>query len=122
LDDQPESRSRRVSRGRRPRLRLVSSLLLIVAILTIVQSRLIPFVALELNFKNIALVLAGLVGFVVFSLFINMVVGIVALVFIASLAGSTYSWKRNLQVSAGLIAVAAAFQKLLGLNLKLWFI
>jgi Tripartite tricarboxylate transporter TctB family len=101
---------------------LVSSLLLVVAILTIVQSRLIAAVPLELNLKNIALVLAGLVGFVVFSLIINMVVGIVALVFIASLAGSSYSWKRNLQVSAGLIAVAVAFQKLLGLNLKLWFI
>ena len=51
-----------------------------------------------------------------------MVVGIVVLVFVAALAGSSYSWKRNLQVSVGLILVAAAFQKLLGLNLKLWFL
>jgi len=49
-------------------------------------------------------------------------VGIVVLVFTASMAGTAYSWKRNLQISAALIAVAIAFEKLLGLNLHLWFI
>jgi hypothetical protein len=101
---------------------MVSSLLLVVAVLTIVQSRLIPAIPLHMNFRNIALVLLGLLGFVVFSKFVNMMLGIVVMVFVAALAGSSYSWKRNLQVSAGLIAVAIAFQKLLGLNLKLWFI
>ena len=42
------------------------------------------------------------------------------MVFVASIAGSSYSWKRNLQISAGLIAVAFAFQRLLGLNLPLY--
>ena len=98
---------------------LVSSLLLIVAILTIIQSRFIPHVPLTINFKNIALIMLGLTAFVVCSKFVNMLVGIVVMVFIAALAGSSYSWKRNLQVSAGLIVVAYAFEKLLGLNLHL---
>jgi hypothetical protein len=98
---------------------LVSSLLLVVAILTIVQSRFIPFVALDLNFKNIFLILLALFSFVVLSKLINTIFGIVAMVFIASLAGSAPSWKRSLQVSLGLIVVAVGFQKLLGLNLRL---
>jgi hypothetical protein len=101
---------------------LVSSLLLIVAILTIIQSRLIPAIPLSVNFKNIFLILLALVAFVMLSKFLNMMVGIIVMVFVASLAGTTYSWKRNLQVSAGLIVVAIAFEKLLGLNLRLWFI
>jgi hypothetical protein len=44
----------------------------------------------------------------------------VFMVFVASLAGTSYSWKRSLKISAGLIAVAFAFQKLLGLNLPLY--
>ena len=44
----------------------------------------------------------------------------IVMVFIATIAGSTYSVVRNLKVSAGLIAVALAFQKLLGLNLPLY--
>ena len=46
---------------------LVSSLLFVVAVLTIVQSRLIPAVPFAMNVKNIALILLSLVGFVVFS-------------------------------------------------------
>jgi hypothetical protein len=49
-----------------------------------------------------------------------MIVGIVFMVFVASLAATSRSWKRNLQISAGLIAVAFGFQKLLGLNLPLY--
>lgn len=98
---------------------LVSSLLLVFAILTIVQSRFLASVPLNVNVKNIALVLLGLGGFVVFSKLLNMTVGIVALVFITSLAGTSYSWQRSLQISVVLIAIAFAFQKFLGLNLRL---
>jgi len=42
------------------------------------------------------------------------------MVFIAGFAASSYSVVRNIQVAAGLIAVAFAFQKLLGLNLPLY--
>jgi hypothetical protein len=98
---------------------LVSSLLLVIAILMIVQSRFIPFAALDLNFKNIFLIMLALLSFVVLSKLVNTALGIIAMVFIASLAGSSPSWKRSLQVSLGLIIVAVGFQKLLGLNLRL---
>ena len=39
--------------------------------------------------------------------------------FIAGFAGSSYSVVRNLKICAGLLAIAFAFQKLLGLNLPL---
>ena len=53
--------------------------------------------------------------------YLNMILGIVFMVFCASFAGtSSYSVVRNLKISAGLIAVALAFQKLLGLNLPLY--
>jgi Tripartite tricarboxylate transporter TctB family len=98
---------------------IVSSLLFVVAICTIVQSRLAASAPLNINLKNIALIMLGLVGFVIASKLINMMAGIAIMVFTASLAGSSYSWQRNLQISAGLIVVAIAFQKLLGLNLRL---
>ena len=50
-----------------------------------------------------------------------MIAGIVFMVFFASLAGtSSYSVVRNLKIAAGLVAVAFAFQKLLGFNLPLY--
>ena len=99
---------------------LVSSLVLVIAVVTIVRSRFVEPVRLNFNLKNIALILLGLCGFAVISKLLNMMAGIVFMVFVASLAGSSYSWRRNLKISAGLIAVAFAFQKLLGLNLPLY--
>ena len=52
---------------------------------------------------------------------VNMIAGIVFMVFCASFAGTaSYSVVRNLKIAAGLIAVAFAFQKLLGFNLPLY--
>jgi hypothetical protein len=99
---------------------IVSSLLLLVAILTIVQSRFIAVEPLDVNLKNIVLILLALLAFVVLSKWASMILGIIAMVFIASFAGSSaFSWKRNVQISAGLIVVAYGFQKLLGVNLHL---
>jgi hypothetical protein len=36
------------------------------------------------------------------------------------MAGSSYSWVRNVKISLGLVAMALALQKLLGLNLPLY--
>ena len=69
---------------------------------------------------SFALILASLCGFAVVSQHLNMIAGIVFMVFCSSFAGTSYSVVRNLKVSAGLIAVAFAFQKLLGLNLPLY--
>lgn len=99
---------------------LVSCLVLVIAVVTIVRSRFVKPVPLDFNVKNIALILLALCGFALISKLLNMMAGIVFMVFVASLAGSSYSWRRNLKISAGLIAVAFTFQKILGLNLPLY--
>jgi hypothetical protein len=101
---------------------MVSSLLLLIGLITVVRSRLVERVHLEFNLKNIAIILSSLCLFAVVSEQLhNMIAGIVFMVFCAGFAGSaSYSVVRNLKVSAGLIAVAFAFQKLLGFNLPLY--
>lgn len=99
---------------------MVSCLLFLIGVVTVVRSRFVAAVPLDFNLKNIAIVLLGLCGLAVISKFVNMTVGIVFMVFVATLAGTSYSWKRNLKISAGLVAIAFAFQKLLGLNLPLY--
>jgi hypothetical protein len=99
---------------------MVSSLLFLIGLLTVVRSRFVERVHLDFNLKNIALILSSLCGFAVISTYLNMIVGIVFMVFCASFAGTSYSVVRNLKISAGLIVIAFAFQKLLGLNLPLY--
>ena len=99
---------------------LVSCLLLLIGLITVVRSRFVERVHLDFKMKNIAIILASLCGFALISEHLNMIAGIVFMVFCASFAGTLYSVVRNLKVSAGLIAFAFAFQKLLGLNLPLY--
>lgn len=99
---------------------MVSCLLLLIGVITVVRSHFIERVRLDLQMKNIAVILASLCGFAVISHILNMTAGIAFMVFCASFAGtSSYSVMRNLKIAAGLIAVAFAFQKLLGFNLPL---
>ena len=99
---------------------MVSSLLLLIGLLTVIRSRFVERLPLDFNLKNIGLILLSLCGFAIVSQFVDMIAGIVFMVFCASFAGSSYSVVRNLKICAGLIAVAFAFQKLLGLNLPLY--
>jgi len=99
---------------------MVSSLLLLIALATIVRARLVEPEPLTFNPRNIALLLLALCGFALVSRHLDMAAGIVLMVFVAGLAGSSYSVLRNLKVAAGLILVAYGFQKLLGLNLPLF--
>ena len=99
---------------------IVSSLLLLIGLITVVRSRFEKPVALDFNLKNIAIILASLCGFAVISAYVNMIAGIAFMVFFSSLAGTSYSLVRCLKVTAGLIAVGFAFQKLLGFNLPLY--
>jgi len=99
---------------------LVSCLLFLVGLITAVRSRFVECVHLSFNIKNIAIILLSLCGFVLISEHLNMILGIVFMVFCASSAGTSYSVVRNFAISAGLILVAFAFQKLLGLNLPLY--
>ncbi|MDM0110786.1 tripartite tricarboxylate transporter TctB family protein [Variovorax sp. J22R133] len=99
---------------------MVSSFLFVIGLLTVVRSHFVEQVPLSYNVKNIALILLSLVGFAVLSEFINMILGIVFLVFCSTLAGTSYSVVRNIKISVGLVAVAFAFKDLLGLNLPLY--
>jgi hypothetical protein len=99
---------------------LVSGLLLLIGLATVARSRFEKRVALDFNPRNIAIILASLCGFAVISAYVNMIAGIAFMVFFSSLAGTSYSLARCAKVTAGLIAVAFAFQKLLGFNLPLY--
>jgi hypothetical protein len=99
---------------------LVSSLLFLLGVTAVVRSFFIERVRTDFSVKNIAIILASLCGFALFSEYLNMIAGIVFLVFCATLAGTSYSVVRNLKIAGGLIAVALAFQKALGLQLPLY--
>lgn len=99
---------------------MVSSLLLLIGVITVVRARFVAPVPMDFQFRNISIILASLCGFALISHLLNMTVGIAFMVFCAAFAGSSYSIVRNVKIAAGLIAVAFAFQKLLGLNLPLY--
>ena len=99
---------------------MVSCLLLLIGVITVVRSHFVERERLDFQAKNIAIILASLCAFALVSRFLNMTLGIAVMVFCASFAGTSYSVVRNLKIAAGLIAVAFAFQKLLGFNLPLY--
>jgi len=99
---------------------LVSSLLCLVGVAVVVRSLLTERVSITFNVRNIALILASLCGFALISERLNMIAGIVFMVFCASLAGTSYSVVRNLKIAGVLIAIALVFQKLLGVQLPLY--
>ena len=99
---------------------LVSTLLLLLGIAILVRSFLAERVAMSFHVKSIAIILASLCGFALISEFVNMIAGIVFLVFCASAASTSYSVVRNLVLAGGLVAVAVAFKKFLGLQLPLY--
>ena len=99
---------------------LVSGVLLLIGIATLVRSRFISAEPLTFKPKNIGIVLASLVGFAFISEHVNMTAGIVFMVFCSTYAGTSYSWLRNVKICAGLLAIAFAMSKLLGVNLPLF--
>ncbi|WP_181360564.1 tripartite tricarboxylate transporter TctB family protein [Variovorax sp. WS11] len=99
---------------------LVSFLLFLIGLATVIRSRFVERVHLDLNFKNIAIIIGSLCGFAVISMVVNMIAGIVFMVFFSTLAGTSYSWWRNVKIAAGLVTMALVLQKLLGLNLPLY--
>lgn len=99
---------------------IVSCMLLVVALVTIIHSRFVAGVELTTNFKNIVVIICSLIGFAVASMYLNMIVGVVVLVFFSGIAAKTYSWARNAKITVGLLAVAFIFKSMLGLNLPLY--
>lgn len=98
---------------------MVSCVLMVIALAIIIRSRFVPRIPLDFSIKNIMIIMVALCGFAVVSAYVNMVVGIVFMVFVATTAGSSYSWLRNIKISVALVAVAYAFQYFLGLNLPM---
>jgi len=96
---------------------IVSCLLFVIAVITIGRSFFAERIPMDLRAKNIALILLGLCGFAALAKLFSMVAGIAFMVFVASFAGVSPSWKRSLMITAGLTVVAYAFRNLLGLNL-----
>ena len=99
---------------------LVSCLVFLIGVITVVRARFVKPVPLDYNIKNISFILLGLCGFAVLSQYLNMIAGILFLVFCSSFAATSYSVVRNLKISAGLIAIAFVFRHLLGLQLPLF--
>ncbi|MFZ3121737.1 MAG: tripartite tricarboxylate transporter TctB family protein [Variovorax sp.] len=99
---------------------MISGFLFVIGAITAGRSFFIERAPVDYNVKNIALILTSLVGFAVISEHINMILGIVFLVFCATFAGTSYSVVRNVKISLGLIAVAFAFKNFLGLSLPLY--
>ena len=87
----------------------------------VVRSRFVAREPMQLAFRNIGIILAGLGLFAFVSRHVNMIAGITAMVFVAGLAGqAAYSFRRNVLISLGLVGVALVFQHLLGFNLPLY--
>ncbi|HXF80249.1 MAG TPA: tripartite tricarboxylate transporter TctB family protein [Usitatibacter sp.] len=99
---------------------LVSSVLFLIGAAIVVRSYFDEKEPMYFNLKNIALILGSLVGFALASLYINMIVGILLLVFLSTVAGTSYSVWRNVKIAAVLIAIAFAFKDGLGLQLPLY--
>ena len=100
---------------------MVSGILFVLGATMVVRSRFTEPEAMYFNARNIAIIIASLVGFAVLSRYVNMIAGIAFLVFCSALASkSSYSVVRNLYVTAALVAIAFAFEKGLGLQLRLY--
>jgi Tripartite tricarboxylate transporter TctB family len=71
---------------------MISSLLLLIALITLVRSRFVKErEQMDFNAKNIGLIMLSLCGFALVSHFINMIAGIAFMVFVSAFAGQTYS-------------------------------
>lgn len=99
---------------------LVSSVLFLLGAAMVVRSRFMEPEAIYFNVKNIVIIMASLAGFALLSRYVNMISGIVFLVFASTLAGTSYSVRRNAIIAAVLVAIAFVFQVGLGLQLPLY--
>jgi hypothetical protein len=99
---------------------LVSSILFLIGASMVIRSRFMEKVPMEFSAKNITIIMVSLIGFALISKYLNMIAGIIFLVFLSTVAGTSYSWVRNAMIAAVLIGIAFAFEKGLGLQLPLW--
>ena len=98
---------------------MISVVLGLIGLAMVVKSRFEPAEAMHFNVRNMAIILASLIGFVLIAEHLMMLPAVLYLVFVSALAGDGYSWRRNLKISAVLIAIAFGFRYFLGLQLPL---
>ncbi len=98
---------------------IVSVAVGLIGLAMLVQAHFEAAEQMSFDVKNIAIIMAALVGFVQIAQRLNVVAAIVYLVFVSGLAAADYSLARNLKIGVALIGIAAAFHYLLGLNLPL---
>jgi len=99
---------------------IVGAMLFLVGLSIVIRSRFVPGVPIDLHVRNIVIIIGSLCGFALVTLFVNMLAAIVFMVFVATLAGTSYSWKRNVKIAIGLCIMAFVFADLLGMNLPLY--
>ncbi|HET9653172.1 MAG TPA: tripartite tricarboxylate transporter TctB family protein [Usitatibacter sp.] len=99
---------------------MVSGILFVLGAAMVLRSRFMERAPIYFNARNIAIIMGSLAGFAVLSAYVNMISGIVFLVFASAFAGTSYSVRRNAMVAIVLVGVAFVFQKGLGLQLPLY--
>jgi hypothetical protein len=99
---------------------MASSLLCGLGLIIALRSFFVERIAIHFNVKNIGIILVSLCGFALLSEYVNMILGIIFMVFVSTFAGMTYSLARNVKISIGLVLVAVAFKELLGVQLPLY--
>eukprot|EP01037_Dinobryon_pediforme_P003364 gene3364-3408_t len=68
---------------------IVSCMLFVIGVITVVRARLVAPVPMDFQVRNIAIILGSLCGFAALSHFVNMIAGIVFLVFCSGFAGTS---------------------------------
>lgn len=99
---------------------LLSAIVGAIGVYMVIGSRFAKSVPLNFDVRNIAIVLASLIGFAVLTKLVGALVGVVFLVFFSALAGQKYDWKRNLKIALGLMVVTYLFSAVLGVSLRLY--
>lgn len=99
---------------------LVSGIVGAIGLFSILQARLEPPEPVMPGFRNLLIVISGLVGFALIARYLGAIAAIVFLVFVVTLADATYSVRRNLKICAVLIGIAFAFRYGLGVQLPLY--
>jgi hypothetical protein len=99
---------------------IVASTLLLISIAIVVRSQFNESVPLDFRIRNIALIAASLVSFVLVSEYVNMFAGIAVMVTVASLASDDFSIPRTAAIVVALCLVAVAMKRLLGIQLPLY--
>ena len=95
----------------------ISSALLLIGVINLFRKN---DKTVNVNVKNIVIIVVSLAIFALASLYFGMLIGIVLLVLVSSVAGERFSIIRILLLSVSLITVALMFNYVLGMNLPLW--